>query len=721
MRVIGAAALAGAAGLAVAQPTVDGVLSASEVSFYGPIRWSQTVPTGFGDNSAGMFTGGDFGEPTEEVMTGIELCIPKTALDGATSFGLAGWVNSGDRTFLSNQLIHDGSLPIDTTNVGNGPIDWSMDSRFPGSEFVTVDSIPMGSATVDGTLDAGYALYFQQTNFTGFGDNGDATAQGGGGSEIDAVWAMQDANNIYLFVAGNLESNGNALDLYFDTVAGGATGLNSGSGDGGFIVNAQSGMVFDAGFTPDKVISIDAFDADMMGETPNVPRAWYGENTAANNFSFDLAGNLAGYGAANGGALVDGDAGAPAIQLGVDNSNILGVIGSPSLASPVSPDANWAYGSEIDNVRAALDLPNNRLYVFIGGNLQNNFNKSVWWFDAQPGGQNEARNDNPDIAFNGLNRHGPNPDDEMSTGLMFDDGFAADYWLDINNGVDGGTGNLINFVDAAVLRTDGAARFEDVLVDYGSFSGGDVTDATGAPVANPVELIDFDGGPNGDAIDGQDGTAEILQSQFAPRTSSDALFSALMMGDPENPLIGNPVPSLIQVSIDNSNVGGVTNDMAVASAVNAVNTGIEICIDLDELGWDGEQDILLAGWIVSGGFDFVSNQILGDAPSLAENDGDMNGIVDNLGEVRDIDFGDEVRFPGMQYVNLTAPVGPMGCNVADLAMPFGTLDIADVVTFLQRFGAMDPSADLSAPMGTFDIADVVTFLQVFGGGCPVAK
>ena len=61
---------------------------------------------------------------------------------------------------------------------------------------------------------------------------------------------------------------------------------------------------------------------------------------------------------------------------------------------------------------------------------------------------------------------------------------------------------------------------------------------------------------------------------------------------------------------------------------------------------------------------------------------------------------------------------PPPCNAADLAAPFGTLDIADVVLFLQLFGNHDPAADLSPPAGVFDIADVVLFLQIFGQGCP---
>ncbi len=61
---------------------------------------------------------------------------------------------------------------------------------------------------------------------------------------------------------------------------------------------------------------------------------------------------------------------------------------------------------------------------------------------------------------------------------------------------------------------------------------------------------------------------------------------------------------------------------------------------------------------------------------------------------------------------------PLGCNAADLAAPFGTLDFSDVVAFLGAFGAMDPAADLAPPVGVFDFTDVVTFLGAFGAGCP---
>lgn len=58
------------------------------------------------------------------------------------------------------------------------------------------------------------------------------------------------------------------------------------------------------------------------------------------------------------------------------------------------------------------------------------------------------------------------------------------------------------------------------------------------------------------------------------------------------------------------------------------------------------------------------------------------------------------------------------CNPADLAPPFGVLDLADVQTFLAAFIANDPAADLAPPFGVFDLADVQLFVASFTAGCP---
>lgn len=55
---------------------------------------------------------------------------------------------------------------------------------------------------------------------------------------------------------------------------------------------------------------------------------------------------------------------------------------------------------------------------------------------------------------------------------------------------------------------------------------------------------------------------------------------------------------------------------------------------------------------------------------------------------------------------------------ADLAAPYGLLDLSDVLAFISAFGAMDAHADFAAPYGLFDLADVLEFVGAFNAGCP---
>jgi len=57
------------------------------------------------------------------------------------------------------------------------------------------------------------------------------------------------------------------------------------------------------------------------------------------------------------------------------------------------------------------------------------------------------------------------------------------------------------------------------------------------------------------------------------------------------------------------------------------------------------------------------------------------------------------------------------CNDADLAGPFGLLDLADITAFVQAFMAQDPAADFDGN-GLFDLDDVVAFVTAFTAGCP---
>lgn len=84
------------------------------------------------------------------------------------------------------------------------------------------------------------------------------------------------------------------------------------------------------------------------------------------------------------------------------------------------------------------------------------------------------------------------------------------------------------------------------------------------------------------------------------------------------------------------------------------------------------------------------------------------------------DSGDQLLFicefsTGVVYV-LTPSCGG-GCNDADLAEPFGILDLADITAFIGAFVAMDPAADLD-DNGLFDLADISQFIAAFTSGCP---
>lgn len=77
-----------------------------------------------------------------------------------------------------------------------------------------------------------------------------------------------------------------------------------------------------------------------------------------------------------------------------------------------------ANGSEIDNIHA--EVIGSDLYVFVAGNVQDNFNKLDLFFDSKPGGQNQLTGNSQYVS--------------NMNGLKFDAGFAADYALAMTNG-----------------------------------------------------------------------------------------------------------------------------------------------------------------------------------------------------------------------------------------------------------------------------------------------
>lgn len=62
--------------------------------------------------------------------------------------------------------------------------------------------------------------------------------------------------------------------------------------------------------------------------------------------------------------------------------------------------------------------------------------------------------------------------------------------------------------------------------------------------------------------------------------------------------------------------------------------------------------------------------------------------------------------------------GDPGCNAADIAEPYGILDLADISAFVMGFLANDPISDLAAPFGVWDLQDILAFQTAFLAGCP---
>ncbi len=74
--------------------------------------------------------------------------------------------------------------------------------------------------------------------------------------------------------------------------------------------------------------------------------------------------------------------------------------------------------------------------------------------------------------------------------------------------------------------------------------------------------------------------------------------------------------------------------------------------------------------------------------------------------------------PGrVAFFPFTIDLPSPACNAADLAPPFGLLDLSDITTFVAGFTGQDPAVDFDNN-GLFDLADITTFVNAFLAGCP---
>jgi len=674
----GVALLLAAAGTAVAQPTIDGALGTGESGLYGPILWVQNVPTGFVDNvSGGTCNEANVGNPGT-VSTGIELAIPLTAIGSpAGSVRVCVFVNSGDHTFASNQVL--GGLPAVSPNLASPRlVDFSA---IAGDQFFTATALAGTSPVIDGTKDAAYPLALKlQTTRTGFGDSTDGLTDQANGSELDGAYATIRNGTLFVMLTGNLESNFNKLEFFIDTgTASGFNQLDSASvfqvideqspGDGALQRmqgnGTDPGLKFDAAFTADYLITFGAGGAGpgMISHYPNIA-----DLSVAGGPGVYLGSVLTG----SGSGVLAGGTNPDNIEVAVNNSNIAGV---PAPCPPPAGNRDNSNGSELDGLYGYIDSAAGKMYLLLTGNLQSNYSKIDLFFDVTPAdGQSPLRGDNVDIDFNGLNRMGGNG---VNPGLTFDTGVFADYWVAFTNG----SGPQV-FANAAVLRADGPRKdFGGNNLDYGAYDGGS------KPLFDPITF-------SGPRLDPQDGFTPQIFTNFAPRTAAESLTI-----DPTMPV---GTPGLLRVAIDNSNILGVTTTSAAGAA--SVTTGLELELTLSELGWDGVSCIKVMGAVQNGGHSVMSNQVIGGLP-----DGSAN-----LGETRLVNFS---AIAGNQFVEI-CPASP--CGSADFDGDGDTGTDLDIEAFFACLGgdccATCGSADFDGDGDTGTDLDIEAFFRVLGGG-----
>ena len=705
-RKLTAAALCALCGSASGQITVDGQVGPGEEALYQTI-WVNDTPTSFGDNIPGPPCMEDVAD-APNVITGYEYFIPASQL--GTLVGdprVCAFINGSGHDFISNQVL--GGIGLGAGNPGEPRLTRFADpsgmdpTGIPGDQFFTITSTSSTPPVLDGTLTGdessyGAGITFQTTG-TGFGDNTDPDPITAGGSELNGAYGVLVSgatdpadDGLYVLLTGNLETNFNKLEFFLDW-DGDVSGQNKLRGDNPDVDfdglnrmgddGSDNGLVFDDGFAPDYYIQFTAgFDGMEMRQRT------FG--SAAELLTMGGgAGQFIGAGEPTMGMNLVSIVGAgeigEGIEIAVNNSNVMGV--GPGCFEPPLPDADFAVGSELDQVFAYIDSSEGSmgtLHVLAAGNLQTNFNKVLFFFDADAAdGQNTlfgptSTTPNVNLDFDKLNRLGFNDDagdDPMNPlvtgpGLTFDAGMAPDYYVSVTNG----NNPVAMFVNAAVLRATGplVVTPPGINVDYGAFDGGTKSDAGNNPVLFDGDSADatFDLGPITDPSAGG-----LLFTNYGPRSTTQNILD---FGIPVVP----PAPGLLQVAIDNSNIAGMTTS-SVAGA-DMVMTGVELAVDLEELGWDGTSDIKLTAFIVNDGHDTISNQITGGG---VPDDGMGNQV--NLGEPRVLDLS---MLPGDQCINLNVPL-PQGVPCADVNRNGNAQEPADFTSWLTLFN--DPGNPLA--------------------------
>jgi hypothetical protein len=199
---------------------------------------------------------------------------------------------------------------------------------------------------LNGTLNPGFygSPLAVQTINTQFGN-----AAGGndsvGGSELDAAYGQISGGNLYLFLAGNFENNGNHLNLF---IAGGAAGESTLNTSGGSL-GAMNGSVFSPGFQATYAFDMNDYAGVLYNEEYNL----VGGSQVSGGYIGSLAESSTGIAAG-------GFGGSALLYLNNNHASTMGAAGAA--LSGATSGANTTTGLELAIPLSALG--------WTGGNIE---------------------------------------------------------------------------------------------------------------------------------------------------------------------------------------------------------------------------------------------------------------------------------------------------------------------------------------------------------------
>lgn len=149
-----------------------------------------------------------------------------------------------------------------------------------------------------------------QTITTGFGDSGGNDSASG--SELDAAYGVIQNGNLNLFLAGNIQNNGNHLNIF---VSGGSPGQSVLSVPTTATLQTMNGSVFSPGFQATYAYDVNDYAGTLYSEE----YTYAGPGVLSGGY----VGSVAEYSTGLGGPAVPGGGGFPAYAtIAINNNNV---------------------------------------------------------------------------------------------------------------------------------------------------------------------------------------------------------------------------------------------------------------------------------------------------------------------------------------------------------------------------------------------------------------